>query len=298
MKRSWIMFFTLVLLLCACSGQKTPETPLNPDPPLQTPAETIPNIPEPDVFDEPPVSEPPEAEKPSQAEQTSPPLEPPAVEEPEPDTPLHSDLYHPDYTAEQIIEFFEEVVLNSEYSDGTGDVNLVQKWLGPIYYRFYGSPTDADKELLNDLFAQLNAIPNFPGIHYAETESQVNVMLNFLNEADFNESFINVLQGEYAFGAAQFWYYTETNEIHTARIGYRTDIDQSIRNSVLVEEIINMLGITDTLVRQDSVTYQFSNENTVLSDVDLIILKLLFDPSIECGMDADRCSEIIRQLYY
>ena len=34
--------------------------------------------------------------------------------------PPHSELYLPGYTQEQIVEYFKEVILNVEYSDGTG----------------------------------------------------------------------------------------------------------------------------------------------------------------------------------
>ena len=122
--------------------------------------------------------------------------------------------------------------------------------------------------------------------------------LSFLEPNAFREGFSHVVHGEDAYGATQFWYYTDTNELHTARIGYRTDIDQRVRNSILVEEVINSLGITDTVLRPDSVVYQYSNENTALTAVDLVILKLLYDPAIRCGMDAEDCRDVIWGRYY
>ena len=66
----------------------------------------------------------------------------------------------------------------------------------------------------------------------------------------------------------------------------------------MLEEIVNTLGITDTELREDSIVYQYSNDNLCLSDVDWLILKLLYHPRIECGMDADQCEAVIRELYY
>jgi hypothetical protein len=211
---------------------------------------------------------------------------------------IQSVLYLPDYTTEQIQEYFAEVVLNMEYTDGTGDAKVVHKWLGPIWYGIYGMPTGEDLAVLQGLFDQLNAIEGFPGIYAAEYVGQENMSLSFLEPNDFREGFSHVVYGEDAYGATQFWYYTDTNELYTARIGYRTDIDQSVRNSILVEEVINSLGITDTVLRPDSVVYQYSNENTALTDVDLVILKLLYDPAIRCGMDAEGCSDVIWGRYY
>ena len=51
--------------------------------------------------------------------------------------PEHSQLYNSNYNQDEILAYFEEVVLNMEYSDGTGDVTRVQKWLSPIYYNIY-----------------------------------------------------------------------------------------------------------------------------------------------------------------
>ena len=54
----------------------------------------------------------------------------------------------------------------------------------------------------------------------------------------------------------------------------------------------------DTELRTDSVVYQFSDENTSLSEIDIVILKLLYNEEIQCGMNFDSCAEIINKLYY
>lgn len=212
--------------------------------------------------------------------------------------PLHSELYLPQYDQAQMLTFFNEVVLDMEYTHGPGDASLVQKWVTPIYYTIYGDPTQEDQRVLEDLFAQLNAMPGFSGIYPAQSIDEQNLSLGFYNQQEFQNLFSDVIGGEDAYGATQFWYYTATNEIHTARIGYRTDIDQVTRNSILIEEIVNTLGISDTVLRQDSIVYQYSNDNLALSDVDWVILKILYDPAIQCGMDRTQCAEILHRLYY
>lgn len=211
--------------------------------------------------------------------------------------PLHSDMYLSQYSQEQILTWFEEVVLDMEYSEGEGDITLVQKWTSPIGFRIYGKPTREDLAVLNDLIARLNQIPGFPGFYTAEAEGLEALQIRFLDEDTFRDSFSGVVNGEDAYGATQFWYYTQTNEIHSAQIGCRTDISQNERNSVLVEEIVNALGLSDTLLREDSITYQYSNDNTDLSQADWILLKLLYHSEIRCGMNRDQCAEVIRQLY-
>lgn len=213
-------------------------------------------------------------------------------------TPPHSVLYLDGYTAQQITEYFNEVVLNIEYTDGTGDATVVQKWLYPIFYSVYGDPTEEDLDVLYALFDRLNAIPGFPGIYAADDDHVENISLSFYSAQQFRDEFSSVVNGEDAYGATQFWYYTETNELYTARIGYRTDISQIERNSILLEEIINSIGISDSVLREDSIVYQYSNDNLELSDVDWVILALLYDPAMEAGMNANDCAQIIQQLYY
>ena len=236
--------------------------------------------------------------EPIRTEETSVPVTTETATVPTTTQPLHSELYLPDHGPEQIFAWFEEVVLDMEYSEGEGDITLVQKWMVPIGFRVYGTPTEEDLAVLNGFVAQMNRIPGFPGFYTAEAEGQEHMQIHFLDGDAFREGFSSVINGEDAYGATQFWYYTQTNEIHTARIGCRSDIPQSERNSVLVEEIVNALGISDTFLREDSITYQYSNENTALSNVDWTLLKLLYHPDVKCGMDREQCASVIQKLYY
>ena len=148
------------------------------------------------------------------------------------------------------------------------------------------------------MFEQLNNIDGFPGIYLVSDMVMENLTINFLSPNDFAIQFSDAVHGEDAYGAAQFWYYTETNELYTARIGYRTDLDQLTRDSIILEEIVNILGLSDSELRTDSIVYQYSNENTALSDMDILILKLLYNPKIKSGIRYDNCAEIIKELYY
>lgn len=198
---------------------------------------------------------------------------------------------------EQMIKYFNEVVLSIEYSTGSGNPSVVQKWKDPIYYYIEGQPTDRDLTVLEKLIAQLNTIEGFPGIRQA-TGLERNLGLYFVDRTAFRAQFAAVINGEEAEGAVQFWYYTISNAIYRGDIGYRSDIDQKIRDSVIPEEIVNALGLNDTILRKDSIVYQYSSTATELSDVDFVILKLLYHPNMRRGMDAKACEAVIRELYY
>lgn len=265
-----LLALTLVASMVACGTDPAPGTTTTPPPETTIPETTVPEttIPETTV-----------------PETTIPEITAPALES----------LYLEGCSLEDLLTYWDEVILHIEYTHGTGDPSLVQKWLEPIRCRIFGEPTDEDLRVLEDLFAELNRIDGFPGISVVEEEE--NLTLSFLDADTFRSSFSDVVNGEDAWGATEFWYWTDTNELYSARIGYRTDIDQLSRSSILVEEIINTLGITDTELREDSIVYQYSNDNLTLSDEDWLILKLLYHPAIRPGMDAEECHRTLAEIY-
>lgn len=223
------------------------------------------------------------------------------VEEKVPEKPAvkeHSKLYDERYSVKQVIKYFKEVVLDVEYSSGDGDPSVVQKWEIPLRYEITGMESKQDKKVLKNFCKQLNQIEGFPGIEKANEDEVGNVFIGFYNYDEFYENMGEVVNYEDSDGAVQFWYGTETNDIYEMTIGYRTDIDQYVRNSVIMEEIINGLGITDTNLREDSIVYQGYTTPQELTDMDWLLLKILYHPDIKCGMNAKECAKVIRKIYY
>jgi hypothetical protein len=67
---------------------------------------------------------------------------------------------------------------------------------------------------------------------------------------------------------------------------------------VLLEELYNGLGpVQDTALRPDSIIYAEYSTPQRLSDVDELLLRLLYHPTLQPGMDRAACSEAIQQLY-
>lgn len=232
------------------------------------------------------------------AETTVPAAETIGAEDTTETVPVHSELYIEGLSAEQVVEYFCEVVLDTEYTTGDGDFTVVQKWAAPIRYRIYGEATREDYEVLEGFFVELNAIEGFPGIYPVEEGDAEDLYMTFCGLEEFNIAFGDFLNYELADGAVQYWYYNDTNEIYTARIGYRSDIDQYTRNSVLLEEVFNGLGLTDTVLREDSISYQGFGQVQELSEIDWLMVKLLYHPDIHTGMGKAACTEVIRRLYY
>lgn len=188
------------------------------------------------------------------------------------------------FTSDTVFTYFSEIAHNAEYAGDNSIHNLIQKWDEPIRYRIYGECTDEDLSVLTGLFTEINTIPHFPGICEAEPGDEENLSIYFLDRNLFNISFGDTINQETADGASETWFYTDTCKIYSGRIGYVTDVPQAQRNSILVEEVINVLGLSDSELRTDSIVYQHSDDNLQPSDMDWLILKLLYHPLIECGM--------------
>lgn len=206
----------------------------------------------------------------------------------------HSPLYLPNYTLDEIVRFFSEVCLDAEYIN-LGDPSRIQKWTSPIYYMVLGSPTDSDIAVIEEMAKILNSIEGFPGMYSTSDHGAVNLRIHFCSEKDF----LSIMGSSFAGndGGVTFWYLND--EIYNAQIAIRNDIGQELRNSVIMEEIYNGLGpIQDTVLREDSLIYSGFSSPQKMTDMDMLILNLLYHPSIKCGMNAEQCENIISELYY
>lgn len=209
--------------------------------------------------------------------------------------PEHSELYLYEVPVEDVITWFNEVVLNSEYVN-TGDPSVVQKWESPIFYMICGDATAEDVAVLESFAQSLNDMEGFPGMYPAEDVNTSNLRIYFTDQ----QGFVDLMGAQFTGldGAVTFWY-DGMNSIYDGVICIRKDLDQYLRNSVILEEIYNGLGpVQDTDLRQDSIIYQQYSEVQDLTLVDWLLLRLLYHPHMRCGMDAAQSEAVIRTLYY
>mgnify|MGYP003292125859 CR=1 FL=1 len=194
----------------------------------------------------------------------------------------------------EVIEYFNEVCLDAEFSEG-GNPSVLQKWTSPIAYELSGPYTDTDLAVLESFVQWLNTVEGFPGI----AESQNPLMTNLRIYFGTQDEMVQHLGANFAGmdGGVTFWY--EDNRIYDAIICYCSEIYQIIRNSVILEEIYNGLGpVQDTWLREDSIIFAGYSEPQSLTAVDELIIRLLYHPQMKCGMNAAECEAVIRQLYY
>ena len=207
-----------------------------------------------------------------------------------------SHYYLDGVSVDDVITYFGEVCLDSEYSVGaTSTPNLIHKWEEPVYYCVYGTPTQKDLIAIEELALQLNSIDGFPGF-YPGTAENCNTAMYFCSSGEL----INRLGSNFnSHHYGGFVYRYSNHAIYDGVICCRNDIPQDERISVIKEEIYGVLGpAQDTVLRQDSILYQYSNSNLELSDMDLLILELLYHPDIKVGMNYEQCAQVIKTIYH
>ena len=207
---------------------------------------------------------------------------------------MHSPIYIPNLSVDDIVTYFNEVCCDSELVYG-GDPAFVQKWVSPIYYTLEGTYTNEDIAVLDRFVSWLNTVEGFPGIFVTDDISKRNLRICFSSESEMiNEMGYNYYGLD---GAVTFWYMD--NEIYDAIIFCRSDIDQETRNSVILEELYNGLGpVQDTSLREDSIIYQGFSIPQNLTPIDELIFRILYCPDIKVGMSAAECETVIRTLYW
>lgn len=212
----------------------------------------------------------------------------------------HSLYYAPDYSVEEIIEYFCEVTLSAEYPS-EDYAPVLHKWVTPISYCLAGDYTESDKALAVMFFECLNCLRGFPGARLTADESGANLIIRFCLRDEFYERMGEAIGNEEADGAVQYWYSMESNELVSAEICCRNDVltDPVTRSSVILEEICNGIGASnDTVLREDSIIYQYGSSVTFPSDTDWLLLRLIYAPQMTPGMDREACEKVLRVLYW
>lgn len=207
---------------------------------------------------------------------------------------VHSELYLPSLSLNDAVRYFAEVCLDAEFFN-SGDPTRLQKWSTPIFYMLFGTPTAEDIAVIEKMASFLNSIDGFPGISQTNDPNTANMKIHFCPSNEFSVIMGHNCDGND--GYVTFWY--ANDEIYDSVICIRNDIGQELRNSVIMEEIYNALGpIQDTSLRSDSIIYSGFSSPQEMTNIDMLILRLLYHPLLKCGMNAEECAQIISDLYY
>ena len=104
-----------------------------------------------------------------------------------------------------------------------------------------------------------------------------------------------VVENAGAYGFGMSYQYNGRHQIISGKIGIATDKNnRDSKRHLLREELTGLLGLTnDHELYADSILYQPWTTVGQLSDVDWLMLNMLYDPDLACGMSATQAYRIL-----
>lgn len=192
-----------------------------------------------------------------------------------------NDEYYADkISAGKILDYFSEIAFGSEYGESH---DILCKWKTPVYYSISGNYCDEDKQLILSLAESLNNIKGFPGISEASGSNKANFKIMFIPKTEIIKEFSSA--DENCVGMSEFRWNAASGEIISAKCAVDPSLDAE-RAATVCEEFLQSMGIAkDSYEYVNSVFYQGVTYTTKPADIDWIILKLLYHPSMECGIN-------------
>ena len=170
----------------------------------------------------------------------------------------------------------------SEYGSGT-DGRTLARWEEPIRVWVGGTATANDLKELDSFLMQLSfRVPHMPPITRVSSQDDANMQIFFVKLANMEKYVSGYVRGNWGF----FSYFDEDGVINRAEIAIARDkANQKARYHILKEEIVGALGLAnDHEVYKDSILYQKWTTVRELSDVDWLMLNMLYSVNTAPGM--------------
>lgn len=180
--------------------------------------------------------------------------------------------------------------------DSAGNANAATtllRWEEPINICVIGSPSKDDRQQLNLFIMEIAThCPNVPNIRLVDSANNANVTIYYGPLNTLYQYVDNYHEGNW--GMFSYWY-NSRHTIYTGKIVIATDVNNTAsKRHLLREELVGLLGLTnDHYMFSDSILYQPWTTTGQLSEVDWLMLNMLYDPDLSCGMSASEARKIL-----
>lgn len=183
------------------------------------------------------------------------------------------------YTNEEIVEYFKEIVLMLEFAENQD--NKVRKWLFSPNLVISGEYTSEDKQCLNKIVLDFNSISRNVKI-LRNSPQKTNIDMRFMPLQDFPDKVPKYVEGNAGFFVI---YNSPSYEITSAEIYISsTDASPKARCHLIREELTQSMGLTnDSFKYPDSIFYQDPSDTTFYSNLDRMLIDLLYNSDIRNG---------------
>ena len=196
---------------------------------------------------------------------------------------------------EKAVSLFGGCAFNAPYEDE--ERNQLIRWVDHIRIYLAGSPTKADIRQVDEFLMELGLrVPELPWISRVEREEEANLIIHYCKLSEMEALIPQYVDGNW--GMYSYSYHSN-GEIFKATICIARDkANQSARNHLIREEIVGALGLTNGHeIYQDSILYRKWTTVQALSEVDWLMLNLLYSPHVFPGWNHDQTIEALRSYY-
>lgn len=208
--------------------------------------------------------------------------------------------YTPTAYEKELIEYFKEVALNTEYGD---NLNRVVKWkTNMIIFISKDEEYNYQTKLINQTIETINEIvqEDFK-IELTDDISKSNTILylcklNSLSELDY--SLHDSINNDFAGFASVEW---RNFFIEKAKIFINTEETLELQESTILEEITQSIGIlNDSEKYTNSIFYNHQIDDNIInrkySRIDIDIIRLLYNPKMKAGLNAKQSEKVIKKI--
>lgn len=211
---------------------------------------------------------------------------------PLPETGIDAGRYG--FTVEEVLNYYIEVGMSSEYANGN-NIDFVRKWTSPIGVLVQGDPDEDDWAVINALFDALNEVDGFPGIHVCSGSEDFQMIIRFLPRDRYQNYAQEAVGNESTDGYSLIWF--DGGVLTRAEIGIRKELERSNKNHVILEEIVQALGLqNDSYSYPDSLFYQGYNEPQWPTDLDWLLVRFLYSEELKPFMKEDDVRRIAYEI--
>ena len=189
------------------------------------------------------------------------------------------------------LECFKLCAFGAEYNSST---SLLTRWEETVKIYVEGSPSKADMETLDDFMEECSwKCPNMPALERVYDKTKANIVLYYGPLNTLTQHIDNYTEGNW--GYFTYWY-SDYRRVR-GQIVIATDVtNQKQRNHLLKEELVGVLGLSnDHKMYTDSILYAPWTETQQLSEVDWIMLNMLYHRTVACGMSSDNACALLQQ---
>ena len=172
--------------------------------------------------------------------------------------------------------------------------NPLRRWEKPMKIFVTGSPSKDDLNQLNAFIMEVAThCPNVPNIRIVQSEREANIVVYYGPLSTLGQYVDYYHEGNW--GSFSFHY---TNDVITdGKVGIATDVNTTASKRHLIrEELVGLFGLSnDHYDYSDSILYQNWTTVPTLSDVDWLMINMLYDRDLKCGMSASDAYRILRE---